>query len=47
MLLETADGFEYTASECRDWMAEAGFSEMQLLPLDRGHTTVIGHKLNC
>jgi SAM-dependent methyltransferase len=44
MLLETREGFEYTANECRSWMKEAGFIEMQLLPLEAGYLAVIGHK---
>jgi hypothetical protein len=44
MLLETPEGFEYTASECCNWMTEAGFSETKLLPLDVGHLAVIGYK---
>ena len=44
MLLETSNGFEYTPTECRTWMEEAGFGGMQLLPLDGGHMAVIGYK---
>ncbi|MFL5002973.1 MAG: hypothetical protein ACJ8D4_13150 [Xanthobacteraceae bacterium] len=31
-------------NECRSWMKEAGFIEMQLLPLEAGYLAVIGHK---
>ena len=27
MLIERADGFDYTGADCRAWMCEAGFSE--------------------
>jgi hypothetical protein len=26
MLIETPGGFDYTGADCRDWMAETGFS---------------------
>jgi hypothetical protein len=44
MLIETSEGSEYTASECKDWMARSGFIDMRFEPLDDLHTVVIGIK---
>jgi SAM-dependent methyltransferase len=45
MLLETPGGSEYTAAECTDWMVQAGFREIEVVPLgDDVHTAVIGTK---
>jgi SAM-dependent methyltransferase len=44
MLLETQEGFEYTLADCRQWMAEAGFSGIQVMQLDPGHTAMVGYK---
>lgn len=44
MLLETQEGFEFTLSECRHWMAEAGFGRMQTMTLDAAHTAIVGIK---
>jgi SAM-dependent methyltransferase len=44
MLIETANGSEYTAADCRGWMANAGFSEQRVMPLGDVHAAVIGKK---
>ncbi|MGA7927378.1 MAG: hypothetical protein WCA20_15485 [Candidatus Sulfotelmatobacter sp.] len=30
MLVETADGFDYTGADCTAWMKEAGFRETRV-----------------
>jgi SAM-dependent methyltransferase len=44
MLLETQEGFEYAAAECRAWMAKVGFARIEEMRLDAGHRAVIGYK---
>jgi hypothetical protein len=44
MLLETQEGFEFTLSECRHWMTEAGFSGIDVIGLNAGHTAMVGYK---
>jgi hypothetical protein len=44
MLIETKGGSEYTATECRSWMAEAGFENISSEPLADVHTAVFGYK---
>ena len=44
MLLETPEGSELTLTECRYWMAQTGFSGMQVIRLDAGHTAMVGYK---
>jgi hypothetical protein len=44
MLIQTAGGSEYSAEECMIWMQEAGFARMQVLPLTRVQTAVLGFK---
>jgi hypothetical protein len=44
MLIETRGGSEYTAAECRRWMAEAGFQNISIEPLADVHTAVFGYK---
>jgi len=44
MLLETAAGREYTASECKSWMTSAGFRDIGVEQLGDMHTAVIGFK---
>jgi hypothetical protein len=44
MLIETAGGFEYTATQCMDWMRDYGFEEMWVEPLDGRESAVIGVK---
>jgi hypothetical protein len=41
MLIETAGGFEYTATECVSWMRQCGFSETRTVPLAGGQMAVI------
>lgn len=47
MLIETANGSEYAAADCRGWMANAGFSERRVMPLGDVHAAVIGKKVEC
>jgi hypothetical protein len=44
MLLETQEGLEYTPTDCRRWMAEAGFCDMQAIRLDAALTAIVGYK---
>jgi O-methyltransferase/methyltransferase family protein len=44
MLIETTGGFEYTAADCQDWLAEVGFAETASQPLVGPDTLVIGRK---
>jgi hypothetical protein len=44
MVIETAGGFEYTGTECQDWMKQAGFRESRIEPLGDVHVAVIGIK---
>jgi len=44
MLIETANGFEYTGAECTSWMREAGFRDIRIDPLGAAYTAVIGIK---
>jgi SAM-dependent methyltransferase len=45
MLIETAGGFEYTGTECKTWMRQAGFHEIRSEPLGDVHTAAIGIKI--
>jgi hypothetical protein len=42
MLIETPGGFDYTGSDCRGWMAEAGFRDSYVEPLTGGESMVVG-----
>ncbi len=44
MLIETAEGFDYTAAECRLWMRETGFRTTWAEPLAGGESMVVGVK---
>ena len=44
MLIETANGSEYTVSDCRNWMSQTGFRDIRDLRLDGLHTAVFGFK---
>ncbi|MFE3140607.1 methyltransferase [Streptomyces scopuliridis] len=44
MLLVTHDGSEYSAQDCRTWMADAGFSRTEAKVLSNTDTLVVGHK---
>ncbi|MBX6324291.1 MAG: methyltransferase [Rhodospirillaceae bacterium] len=44
MLVETADGFDYTGADCIGWMREAGFSDGRVEHLHGPHSMVIGVK---
>jgi SAM-dependent methyltransferase len=44
MLIETPGGFDYTGADCQGWMAEAGFTETWVEPLDGPTGMVVGIK---
>jgi hypothetical protein len=44
MLIETADGFDYTGADCSRWMKEAGFCETRVEHLIGPDSMVIGTK---
>ena len=44
MLIETEGGFDYTAADCRGWMAEAGFRETRTEHLVGPDSMVVGVK---
>jgi len=44
MLVETADGFDYTGADCAQWMKEAGFRETRVEHLVGPDSMVIGVK---
>jgi O-methyltransferase domain/Dimerisation domain len=44
MLIETREGFDYTAADCMGWMQQAGFAEMRVEPLAGLESMVIGIK---
>ena len=44
MLIETADGFDYTGADCSAWMKEAGFRQTRLEHLVGPDSMVIGVK---
>jgi O-methyltransferase domain/Dimerisation domain len=44
MLIETPAGFDYTAADCRSWMADAGFRDSYAEPLTGPDSMVVGIK---
>jgi hypothetical protein len=44
MLIETADGFDYTGADCSGWMKEVGFCETRVEHLIGPDSMVIGTK---
>jgi hypothetical protein len=44
MLIETPAGFDYTAADCRVWMADIGFSDSYAEPLAGPDSMVVGTK---
>jgi hypothetical protein len=44
MLIETQAGFDYTAADCRSWMADAGFRNSYAEPLTGPDSMVVGVK---
>lgn len=44
MLLETTGGFDYTGTQCREWMREAGFSDTRVEHLVGPHSMVVATK---
>jgi hypothetical protein len=43
-LAETHEGFDYTASDCRTWMADIGFRDSYVEPLAGPDSMVVGLK---
>jgi SAM-dependent methyltransferase len=44
MLVETPEGSEYSAGDCKSWMLRARFREIDVIPLGDVHSAVIGIK---
>lgn len=44
MLVLTAGGFDYSAADCKGWMAETGFRDLQLSPLAGDIGMITGRK---
>jgi hypothetical protein len=44
MLIETPAGFDYTAADCRSWMADTGFRDTYAEPLPGPDSMVVGIK---
>jgi hypothetical protein len=44
MLLWTAGGFDFTATDCMAWMREAGFRDLRIQPLVGDQAMVVGEK---
>jgi hypothetical protein len=44
MLILTEGGFDFTASNCIDWMRDAGFREMRTEPLTDAHSMIVAIK---
>lgn len=44
MLIETREGFDYTAAQCSAWMREAGFEDTWVKPLAGPESMVVGIK---
>jgi hypothetical protein len=44
MLIETQAGFDYTGADCRAWMHEAGFRDVQIKPLQGAYSMAVARK---
>lgn len=44
MLIETQNGYDFTGQECREWMLEAGFVDIEVVTLAGQESMVIGKK---
>ncbi len=44
MLIETREGFDYTAADCAGWMRDAGFSDTRVEPLAGPESMVVAKK---
>ena len=44
MLIETQEGFDFTGSDCRSWMADVGFRDSYVEPLVGPDSMVVGIK---
>jgi hypothetical protein len=40
----TAGGFDFTGSDCTNWMREVGFQNMRVEALTDDHSMVVGYK---
>jgi phospholipid N-methyltransferase len=44
MLLELQDGFDYTRSECRAWLTDAGFSDVRHVPVAGAESVLVAER---
>ena len=44
MLIMTAGGFAFTASDCVRWMSETGFDDLRIMPLAAAYSMIVGIK---
>jgi hypothetical protein len=44
MLVMTDGGFDFSGADCVGWMLEAGFRDMQMVPLSGGLSMIVGTK---
>lgn len=44
MLIETGDGFDYTAADFREWCSEAGFTRFDIIPLTGPASAAVAYK---
>ena len=44
MLIMTAGGFAFTASDCVRWMRETGFDDLRIMPLAAAYSMIVGIK---
>jgi hypothetical protein len=44
MLIETREGFDFTAADCMGWMRDAGFAKMSLEHLVGPDSMIVGTK---
>jgi phospholipid N-methyltransferase len=44
MLVETPDGFDYTHSECAEWLRKAGFTDPEVEQLPGAKSMVVAHR---
>ena len=44
MLVMTEGGFDFSATQCTEWLAEAGFRDLESAPLAAGQSMVVGRR---
>ncbi len=44
MLIETPEGFDYSGADCAGWLREAGFREIEVIPLAGPYSVAMGVK---